>query len=163
MSDKTHSFEGCDMIVSLNNLPEATCAEGVKIKRAFVGDKEEILSFVRTNFSKSWVYEAEHAILEPVPKCFIATYEGKLVGFACFDSSALGFFGPIGVDSSMRGKKIGEALLLRTLNAMKEYGYQYAVIGWVSDAENFYRKTVGAEFIKNGNPENSVYSNMIMM
>ena len=44
---------------------------------------------------------------------------------------------------------------------MKEYGYGYAVIGWVGDAEMFYRKTVDAEFIKGGNPENSVYSNMI--
>lgn len=46
---------------------------------------------------------------------------------------------------------------------MKEYGYGYAVIGWVGDAEMFYRKTVDAEFIKGGNPENSVYSNMIFM
>ena len=156
-------LEGNDMIVSLNNLPKAECFDGVKIKRAFVGDKEEILDFIGKNFSRSWIYEAEHAILEPVPKCYIATYMGKIVGFACFDSSALGFFGPIGVDPLMRGKKIGEALLIRTLNAMKEYGYWYAVIGWVSEAENFYRKTVGAEFIKGGNPENSVYSNMIKM
>lgn len=33
----------------------------------------------------------------------------------------------------------------------------------VSEAENFYRKTVGAEYIKGGNPKNSVYSNLIMM
>ena len=46
---------------------------------------------------------------------------------------------------------------------MREYGYAYAVIGWVSDAELFYRKTVGAEWIRGGNPENSVYSGMISM
>ena len=60
-------------------------------------------------------------------------------------------------------KNVGQSLLLRTLYAMKEYGYGYAVIGWVGDAEMFYRKTVDAEFIKGGNPENSVYSNMIFM
>ena len=87
----------------------------------------------------------------------------KLVGFACFDSSAKGFFGPIGVRPDRRGENIGQALLIRTLNAMREYGYGYAIIGWVSEAENFYRKTVGAEYIKGGNPENSVYSNLIMM
>ena len=65
--------------------------------------------------------------------------------FACFDSSAKGFFGPIGVLSEYRGKRVGQSLLLKTLYAMKEYGYGYAIIGWVSDAELFYRKTVGAE------------------
>ena len=30
--------------------------------------------------------------------------EGKLVGFVCFDSSAKGFFGPIGVRPDRRGK-----------------------------------------------------------
>ena len=34
---------------------------------------------------------------------------------------------------------------------------------FVGDAEWFYRKTVGAEFIKGGTPENSVYSNLIRM
>mgnify|MGYP002513549219 CR=1 FL=1 len=98
-----------------------------------------------------------------VSKCFIATENGKMLGFACYDSSAKGFFGPIGVAEERRGKNIGQALLVRTLNAMKEYGYGYAIIGGVSEAEQFYRKTVGAEFIQGGNPENSVYSNLIFM
>ncbi|BCZ46414.1 hypothetical protein psyc5s11_24810 [Clostridium gelidum] len=38
-----------------------------------------------------------------------------------------------------------------------------SIIGWVSEAENFYRKTVSAEYIKNGEPENSIYSNLIFM
>lgn len=97
-------------------------------------------------------------------KCFIATKKGKLLGFACYDASAKGFFGPIGVLTSERGKNIGTLLLLlRTLEAMREYGYGYAIIGWVSEAEQFYRKTVSAEYIKNGEPENSVYSNLIFM
>lgn len=44
---------------------------------------------------------------------------------------------------------------------MREYGY--AIIGWVSEAEQFYRKTVSAEYIKNDEPENSIYSNLIFM
>ena len=156
-------YQGGDMIVGLYNLPSSNCDEIIKIKRAFVGDKEAILAFVEKYFQKNWVYEVEHALMEEVSKCFIATEEGKLVGFACFDSSAKGFFGPIGVRPDRRGENIGQALLIRTLNAMREYGYGYAIIGWVSEAENFYRKTVGAEYIKGGNPENSVYSNLIMM
>jgi predicted N-acetyltransferase YhbS len=101
--------------------------------------------------------------MQEVSKCFIATDNGKIVGFACFDASAKGIFGPLGVDSNRRKENIGKALLIRTLEAMREYGYAYAIIGWVSEAEMFYRKTVGAEFIKDGNPENSVYSNLVFM
>lgn len=156
-------MEGCDMIVSLYNLPEYSAAQGIKIKRAFVGDKEAILSFVEKHFQKNWVYEVEHSLMQEVSKCFIATKDSEILGFACFDASAKGFFGPIGVDPQKRGGNVGRALLVRTLDAMREYGYAYAVIGWVSDAEMFYRKTVGAEFIRGGSPENSVYSNLIFM
>ena len=156
-------ISGCDMIVNLTNLPEMSLSGCLKIKRAFVGDKETILDFVESNFQKNWVYEVEHALMGDVSKCFIATEEGKLIGFACYDSSSKGFFGPIGVLEERRKENIGQALLIRTLNAMKEYGYGYAIIGWVSDAEQFYRKTVGAEFIKGGNPENSIYSNLVFM
>ncbi len=154
---------GCDMIVGLYHLPETPVIEGVRIRRAFVGDKTAILSFIREHFSDGWVCEAEHALLDTPCKCFIATEGDRLIGFACFDSSARGFFGPIGVDASCRGRGIGKALLLRTLNAMREYGYAYAIIGWVGRAEPFHRKTVGAEPIRGGNPENSVYSNMISL
>lgn len=152
---------GGDMIVSLYNLPEMPEVGSVKIKRAFPADKTKILSFIREHFSENWVNEAEQAILQDVPKCFIAVEDGKIIGFSCFDSSAKSFFGPIGVDKSRRGGNIGTALLLRTLFAMREYGYAYAVIGWVTDAAEFYKKTVGATYIPGGNPENSVYSNMI--
>lgn len=154
-------INGGDMIVGLYNLPTIEVAKDIKIKRAFVGDKESILNFVESHFQKSWVYETECALMQS--KCFIATENGKVIGFACYDASAKGFFGPIGIDPNRRGEKIGQALLLRTLNAMKEYGYAYAIIGWVDKAEQFYKKTVGAEYIKGGNPENSVYSNMVFM
>lgn len=151
-----------DMIANLNNLPELPELEGgIRLKRAFIGDKAAILGFVRLNFSLRWAYEVEKALLNE--KCFIATRNGKLLGFACYDATAKGFFGPTGVLASERGKNIGAALLIRTLNAMKDYGYGYAIIGWVSDAEKFYRKTVNAEYIKGGEPENSVYSNLISM
>lgn len=156
-------LSGGDMIAGLTNLPGIEISDNIKIKRAFVGDKEAILDFVADNFRKNWVYETEHSLMQEISKCFIATENGKIVGFACFDSSAKGFFGPIGVAESHRGKNIGKALLIRTFQAMREYGYGYAIIGWVSDAEMFYRKTVNAEYIKGGNPENSIYSNLIFM
>ncbi|PJI07506.1 MULTISPECIES: GNAT family N-acetyltransferase [Clostridium] len=157
-------FKGGDMIVGLTNLPHYEVTnKNIKLKRAFPGDKEEILNFVHENFQTNWTYEVEQSLMQSPGKCFIATEKGKLLGFACYDASAKGFFGPIGVLTSERGKNIGTLLLLRTLESMREYGYGYAIIGWVSEAEQFYRKTVSAEYIKNGEPENSVYSNLIFM
>lgn len=155
--------DGRDMIVGLTRLPAYEVGEGIKIKRAYSGDKGTILSFIREHFQESWEYEAEHAMMQEPCKCFIATENGKLLGFACFDSAAKGFFGPIGVSEDARGKNVGKALLIRTMEAMREYGYAYAVIGWVNTAEHFYRKAVGAEFIKDAHPENSVYSNLVYM
>ncbi len=156
-------MDGCDMIVSLMDLPERKELENIKIKRAFGGEKDKVLDYIRKNFSVSWANEAERSILQDISKCFIATQDGEILGFACYDASARGFFGPTGVTESARGKGVGGALLLKTLESMREYGYAYAIIGWVSDAEMFYRKMVGAEFIKGGEPENSIYKNMIKM
>ncbi len=157
-------FRGADMIVNLNLVPtECETAENVKIKRAFAADKEQILQFIRDNFHTGWVNEAECALAQCPSTCFIATEKGKVLGFACYDTTAKGYFGPIGISKDARGKNVGTALMLRTLHSMREAGYVYAIIGWVNDAEQFYRKTIGAEFVPNGEPEKSAYSNMISM
>ena len=98
-------MEGNDMITNLYRLPKLEDRKDtIQIKRAFVGDKGAILNFIKSNFSDSWVYEAEHAIMQEMPKCFIAVENKKVIGFACYDSSAKGFFGPIGVHPDYRGK-----------------------------------------------------------
>lgn len=153
-----------DMIVNLTTLPNAPeLAEGIKIKRGFSGEKKQILEFIRENFQENWAGETEQALNQSPSHCFLAVEEGKILGFACYDATAKGFFGPIGIHSDARGKKIGEALLIRTLEAMREEGYGYGIIGWVNTAEVFYRKTVQAEYIPGGEPENSVYRNLIHM
>lgn len=150
---------GCDMITNLTRLPREQEYEAFRIKRVFVGEKPRVLAFIRENFSEGWVNEAECALLQH--KCFIAVKDGSILGFACYDATAKGYFGPIGVLEKTRGKGVGTALLLRTLTCMREEGYGYAIIGWVDDAEQFYRKTVNAEWIPGGEPENTVYSNLI--
>ena len=152
-----------DMLVNLTGIEEKEAPEGVKIKRAFPGDMNRILDFVSENFGEGWRGETMYALMQQPPTCYIATIDGKLVGFACYDSSAKDFFGPTGVDKECRGKGIGEALLRRVLVAMRESGYAYAIIGWVGDAKEFYEKTVGAKYIDGGEPANSVYRNMIKM
>lgn len=153
-----------DMLVNLSTLPAYIAyPETVKIKRAFPGDKAVILDFIRTHFQENWKNEAEYALMQNPPACFVATENGRLLGFACYDASAKGFFGPIGISAEERGRHIGSALLLHTLKAMHSAGYGYAVIGWVDGPEAFYEKTVHAVKIPGGEPENSVYSRFIFM
>lgn len=153
-----------DMIANLTTLPamqEIPC--GIKVRRALANDKKRILAYIAERFSEGWVLETEYALSQSPISCFIATEGTQLVGFACYDTSAKGFFGPIGVSEEMRGKRIGQALLLRTLEAMRETGYGYAIIGWVDDAQVFYEKCVRAVYIPGGEPKNSVFSRMISM
>lgn len=51
------------------------------------------------------------------------------------------FFGPTKVLESYQGKGIGKALLLRSLHALKDEGYIYAIIGGIGPAR-FYEKNV---------------------
>ncbi len=152
-----------DMIVNVMNLPPFEAPVGVQIKRAFPGDRDKILRFIREHFHEGWALEAETALLQVPGTCFIAEEAGEILGFACYDVSALNFFGPTGVRQDARGRGIGRSLLLACLWAMRLKGYAYAVIGWVSDAAEFYRKTVGATFIPGGDPAHSVYQNMVGM
>jgi predicted N-acetyltransferase YhbS len=59
----------------------------------------------------------------------IAVRNQQILGFACYDGTAKGFFGPTGVDEAERGQGLGEALLMATLHAMSGAGYAYAIIG----------------------------------
>lgn len=153
--------KGQDMIVGVTNLPAYEVHEGVKLKKAFIGDKQAVLDFVAENFESNWVCEAERAIMNDT--CFIATENGKILGFSCYDATAKGFFGPIGVTKASRGKAVGKALLIRTLEAMRDFGYGYAIIGWSNNSAGFYENTIDAKFIPNGEIENSIYANMISM
>ena len=61
--------------------------------------------------------------------CFVAVQNQQIIGFACYDATALGFFGPTGVIEESRGKGVGKALLLACMLDMKLKGYGYAIIG----------------------------------
>ncbi len=149
-----------DMLVNLADLPEIPSAGEIRIKRAMICDMPRILQWVREELdSASWVPECEKAILQGT--CFIAAKDGEILGFSCYDSTALDYFGPIGVAKGSRDTGVGKILLLKTLHAMREKGYAYAVIGWVGEAAGFYEHTVGAFYIPGGVPSHSAYRDMI--
>lgn len=117
-----------------------------------------VQNWVRTHFSEYWVSEVTVAMSHLPPGCLVAIVDGELVGFACYDATARGFFGPTGVAESQRGKGIGAALLYHTLAAMKAQGYAYAVIGGAGPVE-FYANAVGAIPIEAG--DGDIYQGLL--
>ena len=137
-----------DLLVKLYNLPEEPAvskllAAGFKIRKPLGSEKTLLTSWVRANFSEAWASEVEIAFTQTPLACYIAQHGPELVGFACYDASALGYFGPTGVAEGCRGQGLGKALLLACLHEMRLKGYGYAIIGWVGPQE-FYEKAVGA-------------------
>ena len=121
---------------------------GVTIRKPIGAERHLILDWIREKFSDAWSSETDIAISNRPVTCFIAVRQNNLIGFACYDAIALGFFGPIGVDNSFRGQGTGKALLLACLLDMKLKGYGYAIVGQ-TDKFEFYAKTVGAVEIPN--------------
>ena len=93
----------------------------------------------------------DRAISNTPISCFIAVQESAPIGFGCYDATALGFFGPIGVLEPCRGQGTGVALLRACLLDMKLKGYGYAIVGAVGPTD-FYRRTVGAVEIPDSSP-----------
>ena len=146
-----------DMLVKLYELKDdwGFTAEqeelGIIIRKPIGPEKQLIVDWVRENFADAWASEADRAISNTPVSNFIAIQDGSLIGSACYDATALGFFGPIGVLESCRGRRTGRALLLACLLDMKLKGYGYAIIGSVGPAE-FYSKSAGAVEIPGSSP-----------
>lgn len=130
-----------DLLVKLYELPEVRNeqAEGVTIRRAFVAEKHLVVEFVEKNFIRAWASECEVSFARMPPACFVAESDKQICGFACYDATARGFFGPIGTAENWRGRGIGAILLIRTLQDMRAQGYAYAIVGDVSDTR-FYKE-----------------------
>ncbi len=151
------------MLVRLYDLPDSSNlydeikTKGVTLRRARAFEKHTVAAFART-FSEKWQSEAEVALARQPVACFIATQDEKIIGFACYDTTHKGFFGPTGVAEDARGLGLGKALLFRSLEALRDEGYAYAIIGGVGPKE-FYAKTCGAIEIPGSDP--GVYSDLL--
>ena len=153
-----------DLLVKLYGLPdprgilEELSRNGIEIKRAIAPEKRHVLAWVGETFSKGWASECDAAFSNVPCSCFVAVKDSRIVGFACYDATARGFFGPIGVDKNLGKAGLGKGLLIRTLEAMREAGYGYAIVGWAGPVD-FFKKTVGATVIEGSEP--GIYKNML--
>jgi len=146
-----------DMLVRLYDLPDSTelygnvSSTGITLRRARAFEKHTVAAFARANFSEKWVSEVEVALTRQPVACFIATRDKQIIGFACYDTTQRGFFGPTGVSEDARGLGVGKALLFKALEGLRDIGYAYAIIGGVGPKE-FYAKTCGAIEIPGSDP-----------
>jgi predicted N-acetyltransferase YhbS len=138
-----------DMLARLYDLPatepylERIAGESIEVRRAEPWDRKRLWRFVSGAFGELWAVEADRAFNRSPITAYVAQKDGELVGFAAYECTRRGFFGPTGVREDLRGKGLGATLTLRCLESMWEMGYAYAVIGGVGPA-GFYEKLCGA-------------------
>jgi hypothetical protein len=151
-----------DMLVRLLDLPktegleEKLLTEGIVFRRPIAPEKSFVVDWVYNHFGQYWKNEVEVAFTFLPIHCYVAQRENEILGFACFETSYKNFFGPTGTLEEERGK--GIVLLIKSLEALREMGYAYAIIGGVGPT-NFYEKTVDAKIIEGS--EISIYQHLI--
>lgn len=151
-----------DLLIRLYDLPPFDCKrvqdQGVTIRRALAPERATVAEWVERHFSRHWRSEVETGFSHQPIDVWLATDETGLLGFACGDVTARGFFGPTGVAQAARGRGIGEALLFRTLQDLESKGFAYAVIGDPGPVD-FYRNKLDALEIPNSQP--GIYRGML--
>ncbi|ANK89414.1 MULTISPECIES: GNAT family N-acetyltransferase [unclassified Rhizobium] len=152
-----------DLLVSLYSAQLAELKQradhvGASIRPALPPELHLVVTWVRERFSENWASEVSVAFSRQPVACLIAIEDRELLGFACYDTTARGFFGPTGVDPQARGKGVGLALFSASLQAMKTLGHAYAFIGDAGPVD-FYARTAGAVIIPA--PDKGIYESML--
>ena len=143
-----------DILVKLYKLPslqealERVEKQGIIIRRPIGAEKENVIKWIGDTTISRWAGESEVAFFNSPRTMYIALKPNRedgsveMLGFACWDATAKGFFGPTAVHADWRGKGlgIGKALLLSCLYGMREDGYGYAIIGGTGPhGQKFYQ------------------------
>ena len=148
-----------DLLVNLLKLPPAPEAtHELMVRRAQPFEFSIVRAFVAEKFSQSWADEISVGFARQPISVFVATKERKLIGFAAYECTRRGFFGPMGVLDNAQHEGAGRALLLAALAAMREMGYVYAIIG-AAGPVRFYQKAAGAIVIPDSEP--GIYTDML--
>ena len=149
-----------DLLVNLLKLSARTplSDQSVTIRRAQPFEITPVREFIEKNFSTAWADEVSVGFANKPVTVFIATREGRVIGFAGYECTRKAFFGPTGVDESERGRGIGKGLLMASLWGLRELGYIYGIIGAAGPVE-FYQETVGAIVIPDSEP--GIYTDLL--
>jgi predicted N-acetyltransferase YhbS len=117
---------------------------GYELRRVDPTDRAPLLAWIAQRFAPVWAHEVARAVDGPRRAVHAAWLDGAPIAFAAADGNnqGLGWFGPAGTDSAHRGKRLGEALLVRCLEDVRGLP-EAGVIAWIGP-KAFYAKTVGA-------------------
>jgi len=153
-----------DMLVNLLKLPplqplnDGPANAGVNVRRAQPFEMTPVRLFIEENFSVAWADEISAGFSNKPITVYLATRAAEVIGFAGYECTRRGFFGPTGVAENARGQGIGKALLLAALWGLREMGYVYGVIGHAGPIE-FYQQAVGAIVIPDSDP--GIYTDLL--
>lgn len=153
-----------DLLVNLLKLPPLDrlvndlSQQGVNIRRAQPFEITPVREFIKEKFSVAWADEISAGFPRKPVTVYLATRDGRVIGFAGYECTRKAFFGPTGVADDERGKGIGKALLIAALWGLRELGYVYAIIGRAGPVQ-FYQEAVGATVILDSEP--GIYTDLL--
>ncbi|MEK6335376.1 MAG: GNAT family N-acetyltransferase [Acidobacteriota bacterium] len=153
-----------DLLVNLLKLPaldpllEEQKEGGVNIRRAQPFELTRVREFIEREFSVAWADEVSVGFARQPVSVFIATRDGRVIGFAGYECTRRNFFGPMGVVDAERRGGVGRALLVAALAGLRELGYVYGTIGAAGPFE-FYLEAVGAIVIPDSEP--GIYTDLL--
>jgi GNAT superfamily N-acetyltransferase len=153
-----------DLLVNLLKLPplkpllDELRTGGINIRRAQPFEITPAQEFIEKNFSLAWADEISAGFARQPVSVYLATRDGRVIGFAGYECTRRNFFGPTGVTVEDRGRGIGKALLIASLWSLAELGYVYGVIGGAGPVK-FYQEAVGAIVIPDSVP--GIYTDLL--
>lgn len=116
---------------------------GVVVRELSRRDEAPLRAWLERTWGPNWTYEGLLALRRRVPTGVVAEQNGRIVGFAVFDSTRPGWFGPMGVEPGLQGGGVGVELCVRAFEAMARKGYTEAQIAWAGP-RCFYARKLGA-------------------
>jgi len=150
-----------DMLIRLYgrlDTSQSSTAAASDVRKPLAPEHDLVIAWIARNFTPGWASEARVALGNRPVSLVIATRTDALLGFCCYDATARGFVGPIGVVGQARGSGVGAALLRACLQEMRTIGYAYAVAGAVG-APEFFRRVADATEIERSTP--GIYRGML--
>ena len=153
-----------DLLVNLLKLPALDRLlvqlkeDGVNIRRVQPFELTRVREFIEREFSVAWADEVSVGFARQPVSVFIATRDGRVIGFAGYECTRRSFFGPMGVVEAERRGGVGRALLVAALSGLRELGYVYGIIGAAGPVE-FYQEAVGASVIPDSKP--GIYTDLL--
>ncbi len=128
----------------ISEIEKNLSAKGIQIVRARMEEKQEVSEWISEEFGEGWARETELAFRENDVTVWLAKKDGEVCGFAVGEAAFWGNFGPVGVQESLRGNRIGAVLLVRTLEDMGRHGDTVAWICTGRDRIAWYHRSCNA-------------------